>query len=155
LAMDYIKSILDIVTLLAILTAIWQLLFHARQMHRDLEMHFVDQYWEIMRRASNEWRLTYLLEPPKTLDDRRVAHEYLQLCEDEIDLRANARVTDSTWFIWAGSIASMVAIPHFADSLRNAPDIMYPKLRVMMSQPAPEKHDPCVRSRVWRRFHGL
>jgi hypothetical protein len=153
--MDYFALILNTVTCLAIFVAIWQLLFHARQMHRDLEMHFVDQYWQIMAKASTEWRMTYLLESPKSPEDKRIVHEYLQLCEDEIDLRANGRVTDSTWSLWASAIASMASIPHFADSIEKAPKIMYPRLRVMMGSPNPGTFDPLNKGLAWRRFHGL
>lgn len=153
--MSYFSLILNAITCFAILVAVWQLLFHARQMHRDMEMHFVDQYWQIMSKASTAWRLSYLLEPPSVPEDKRVVHEYLQLCEDEIDLRANGRVTDSTWFLWASAIATIASIDHIEETIRKAPEIMYPRLRLMMQSSEPSKHDPLTRKTIWRRLHGL
>ena len=153
--MNYFSFILNAVTCLAIFIAIWQLLFHARQMHRDLEMHFVVQYWQIMSQASTEWRLTYFLGSPVTKMDIRVLTDYLQLCEDEVDLRANGRVTDSTWSLWAGSIATMASIEHFAQALINAPPNVFPRLKTMMATPDPASYDPLAKHLAWRRFHGL
>ena len=153
--MNYFSLILNAITCLAILLAVWQLLFHARQMHRDMEMHFVEQYWQILSKATTEWRLTYLLEAPTSAEDKRVVHEYLQLCEDEIDLRANGRVTDSTWFLWASAINTVASIEHFDETIRDAPELMYPRLRVMMQSPDPSGHDPLGKNKIWRRFHGL
>ena len=153
--MEIFSVALNVVTCLAIFVAVWQLLFHARQMHRDLEMHFVAQYWQIMARASTEWRLTHYLGKPVTQSDKHVLYDYLQLCEDEVDLRANARVTDSTWALWAGAIASMVSIEHFAAAVNEAPKNVFPRLRNMMSVMNPDTYDPLKKPLVWRRFHGL
>jgi hypothetical protein len=106
--MDSIWSNLDkvvqVFTLIAIVFAAWQILFHARQMHRDLEMTYVLQYWKIIGKTSLAWRKTYFSGEPVTDDDEFAILQYLQLCEDELDLRRNARVTDSTWSIWAVAI---------------------------------------------------
>lgn len=48
------------VTALAVVLAAAQVSFHARAIHRDLEMEYVRQYWEILHRASDEWRMTFL-----------------------------------------------------------------------------------------------
>ena len=142
-------------TCLAIIVAIWQLLFHARQMHRDLEMHYVDQYWKIMHSTTTEWRLTYFIGNQVNIEDRRAIQDYLQLCEDEIELRANARVTDSTWHIWAGAISDMLSIPVFADALAASPNGLLGNLKQMMASPIPKEYDPLAHSKVWRRIHGL
>lgn len=50
---ETVGVIVQIVTCLAILFAAWQLMFHARQMHRDFEMLYVQRYWELMDRRSD------------------------------------------------------------------------------------------------------
>lgn len=153
--MDLLVTLINLVTCLAIFVAIWQLLFHARQMHRDLEMHYVDQYWKIMHSTSTEWRLTYFLGEPNSSQDLRAVQDYLQLCEDEVELRANARVTDSTWFLWASAIFDLVSTPVFASALASSPTGLFRGLKKMMASSEPSKYDPCPHSQIWRRIHGL
>ncbi len=148
-------SLVNALTCLAIFVAIWQLLFHARQMHRDLEMHYVDQYWQIIHSTSAEWRLSYFLDTPLQSQDLRAIQDYLQLCDDEVQLRANARVTDSTWYIWADAISFMLSNPSFAKALESSPDGTFKWLKRMMESETPGSYDPLLKSKIWKRIHGL
>ena len=143
------------VTATAIILAAWQVTYHARQMHRDLEMEYVKQYWDIVKSSSNKWRASHFLEEPDSEADARAIVDYLQLCEDELELRRNARVTDSTWALWAAAIASVMNMPHFRQALSGTPDEMYVELRTMLTSQQPKTYDPLKRSLIWRRLHGL
>jgi hypothetical protein len=147
--------IVQIVTSLAIFFAAWQVMFHARQMHRDLEMNFVQQYWRIMEKTSLAWRETYFQGDPVTDADKLAIHRYLQLCEDEIDLRKNARVTDSTWAIWAAAIRTTTNVPAYRAVFEQIPLGLYPELTTMLNSPSPQTYDPLKMSKFWRRFRGL
>ena len=143
------------VTALAIIMAVWQVTYHARQMHRDLETEYVKQYWDIVKSTSDEWRSGNFLGSPVTPKDTRAIADYLQLCEDEIELRRNARVTDSTWKMWSGAISSMLKIEHFRSALSRTPNDIFRELKAMASDPTPEDFDPLKKGLLWRRFHGL
>lgn len=157
--MDSIWSNLDkvvqVFTLIAIVFAAWQILFHARQMHRDLEMTYVLQYWKIIGKTSLAWRKTYFSGEPVTDDDEFAILQYLQLCEDELDLRRNARVTDSTWSIWAVAIYGTMQKKAFLDVLEQSPEDSFKEIHLMMASNNPSKHDPLKKSLIWRRIHGL
>lgn len=152
---DVFSVVINTLACLAFFVAIWQLLFHARQMHRDLEMHFVDQYWKIMESTSDKWRLSGFEIKTTSKEDIRAIYEYLQLCEDEIDLRMNARVTDSTWEFWARGIAATLNNANFRKVLDSLPKSSFPRLREMISSKNPDTYDPLKKPLVWRRFHGL
>jgi hypothetical protein len=150
-----IDKIVQLFTLFAIIFAAWQILFHARQMHRDLEMTYVQQYWRIIGKTSLEWRNTFFSGEPVTTADELAVLQYLQLCEDELDLRRNARVTDSTWAIWATAIAGTIKKKAFVDVLKRSPDGFFKEIELMANSNNPVKYDPLKRSRIWRRIHGL
>lgn len=151
----FVSAIFQGVTALAIVVTAWQLLYHARQMHRDLEMEYVRQYWTIMSRASDEWLESFFESEPPTKSDYRVLLDYLHLCEDEIELRANGRVTDNTWAIWVAAISQMVQQPGVKKVIDELPVGKARGLRTLMAQLEPEKYDPLKKSKFWRRFHGL
>jgi hypothetical protein len=152
---DIVSLVVQCITSMAILLAAWQILFHARQMHRDLEMQYVKQFWTIFANTSTNWRLTNFRGKPETDSDRRAIVDYLQLCEDEVELRRSARVTDSTWILWASAISSMMKLPPFRDVLDQADAELYPELRALLSSASPAQYDPLTRGRLWRRFRGL
>ncbi|SLM95669.1 hypothetical protein FM106_10040 [Brachybacterium faecium] len=79
--------------MLSIVFAVTQIVAQTRQMHRDFEALYVEWYWALMDRRSGEFERGG--KPRK--EDRLVIHQYLQLCEDEIDLRGEGRVTNDTW----------------------------------------------------------
>jgi hypothetical protein len=130
-------------------------MFHARQMHRDLEMTYVQQYWKIIGKTSLEWRNTFFSGDPVTTEDELAVLQYLQLCEDELDLRRNARVTDSTWAIWASAIAGTIKKKPFLEVLERSPEGFFKEIALMSQAKNPAKYDPLKRSRLWRRVHGL
>ncbi len=149
--MEWFSLAVDAITALAIVFAAWQLLFHSRQMHRELENLYVQRYWELMDQRSE----SFTVEGDPKPSDRRVIHAYLQLCEDEIDLRRLGRVTDNTWKFWCEAIRSQATSPSYASFLSTAPADRWPLLRELTAQPA--AYDPLrdQRNWMWRKLHGL
>lgn len=147
--MDTFSVIVQTLTALAIVFAAWQLLFHSRQMHRDFELLYVQRYWELMDRRS----AAFALEHEATAEDRLVIRAYLQLCEDETDLRGLGRVTDNTWRFWARSIVDQCAAPAYARELEQLDQGTYPILRRLVSSRA--AYDPLAHRWFWRKVHGL
>ena len=85
-------------------------------MHRDLEMLYVQRYWALMDARSVHW----VLDRNPTPEDRVVVRGYLQLCEDEIDLRRLGRVTDNTRGFWDESMLSQLHDPPYLAALNES-----------------------------------
>lgn len=146
---DVWSLILQIATLIAVVVAAWQLLFHSRQMHREFEALYIARYWELMDRRSIRW----VVADRQSRLDVVVVKGYLQLCEDEIDCRRIGRVTDGTWDFWRAAIISQATDPHYGAVLTSAPASDYPLLRELIHiGPA---YDPLPRRWLWRKTHGL
>jgi hypothetical protein len=146
--MPFISTAIQILTALAIIFAAWQLLFHSRQMHREFEHLYVERYWVLMDKRS----VGFVVKERITKEDRPVVRGYLQLCEDEIDLRRIGRITDSTWQFWSGAALDQVAEPVYVSELAKIEESHYPLLRELIRT---EGADPLAKNWVWRKFHGL
>ena len=147
--MDAWSLVLQIATLVAVVVAAWQLLFHSRQMHRDFEALYVARYWTLMDQRSAD----FALGGTPTKSDQIVILNYLQLCEDEIDCRRIARVTDSTWKFWRSAIISQANETPYAAALRELPKDRFPQLRALLH--TAHDYDPLEWKAPSRAFHGL
>ena len=151
---DVTSVVIQGITALAFVLAAWQLLFHGRQMHRDFEMLYVERYWKIMDERSPEWRNNGELQPR----DHSLVQDYLQLCEDEIDLRKLGRVTDSTWEFWARAIVGQTSEWPYAGELEDSAPHRYPRLRTLLDSNKGDRSkamDPLGHRWLWRKSHGL
>lgn len=129
MTIDVWSLVLQVATLLAVVVAAWQLLFHSRQMHREFEAMYIARYWELMDRRSTRW----VISGRQTREDCVVAKSYLQLCEDEIDCRRIGRVTDNTWAFWREAIISQTAGQPYRAVLQSSDAGDYPRLRELIS----------------------
>ena len=136
-------------TFVAVCFAAFQLMFHSRHMHRDLEMVYVNRYWELMDMRSP----VFVLTRQPSDEDQVVIFKYLQVCEDEIDLRSIARVTDNTWAFWAKSIHAQVTVPAYAKVLGDHGRELFPSLSTLVDR-GPQ-FDPLAKGFLWRKVHGL
>jgi hypothetical protein len=146
---DVWSLVLQVATLIAVVVAAWQLLFHSRQMHREFEALYIARYWELMDRRSIRWVVAGRHSRP----DIVVAKGYLQLCEDEIDCRRIGRVTDSTWDFWRTAIISQASDPCYRVVLGSTPVGDYPLLRELIR--VGPTYDPLPHRWLWRKAHGL
>ena len=146
---DIASVILGALTFLAIGVAAIQLIFHSRQMHREFESLYISRYWELMDRRST----SFAVDRVPTEADRPVMRAYLQLSEDEIDIRKLGRVTDNTWKFWSTAILDQCAAPGYRDELAAAPAEEYPNVRTLTETQG--RVDPLSASWGWRARHGL
>lgn len=146
---EWWSVILQAITVFAVAFAAFQLMFHSRQMHRDLEMAYVERYWSLMDERSLEFVWSQQVSEP----DRVVIFKYLQLCEDELDLRMIARVTDNTWGFWSQSMHSQIKAAPYQDVLRALDSTLFPHVRRLVE--AGPQYDPLQKSTWWRRMRGL
>lgn len=146
---DIAGLVISAFTALSILFAVTQIVAQTRQMHRDFEALYVGRYWTLMDRRSIEFERGG--KPRKK--DRLVIHQYLQLCEDEIDLRSEGRVTNDTWGFWERSIRAQASEPHYRAALDSSADHEYPSLKALMRSAG--AYDPLHWKASRRWWRGL
>lgn len=141
--------IVSMVTCLTIGFAALQLIFHSRQTHREFESLYVQRYWNLMDKRSEPFAVKQKVLP----EDKSVIRGYLQLCEDEIDLRRLGRVTDHTWRFWASAIKSQCSEPAYKAELKKLDREQYPRVRELLAYGS--ARDPLDKHWVVRKLHGL
>lgn len=146
---DIAGVIIAALTFLTIGVAAIQLIFHSRQMHREFENLYVARYWELMDRRSR----SFVVDRIPTEKDRPIIRAYLQLSEDEIDLRRLGRVTDNTWRFWADAILEQCSTAGYREELELAPATDYPNVRHLIETSG--EVDPLSAKWGWRKRHGL
>lgn len=105
---DWISAASSLIGALVAVGALWaiagvkkQISLQRRQLKLDLEHVYVSRYWTIM---------DDLIAAPVGSSDREIHIErYLRLSEDQCDLRARKRITNSTWRYWRTGILEQLA----------------------------------------------
>lgn len=146
---DIASVVISALTFLTIGVAAIQLIFHSRQMHREFESLYVERYWTLMDRRSP----SFAIDRIPVAADRAVIRAYLQLCEDEIDLRSLGRVSDATWSFWARSIIDQCSSDGYREELQKCEISEYPRVRELVA--GGTGWDPLRHSLLWRVRHGL
>lgn len=144
---DYVSLVISGVTALSIFAAAVQIVAQSRQMHRDFEALYVGRYWSLMDLRS----MKFTRGGTPRRKDIEVIHRYLQLCEDQIDLRKRGRVTTNTWHFWEQSIRAQVSSPHYKLTLRGSMDDEYPSLRWLMKSEKNRDPLPWGKWKRWRK----
>jgi len=144
---EVFSTVVQALTAGAIIFAAWQLMFHSRQTHREFELLYVQRYWDLMDRRSEQMALNGAPQP----SDRTVVHAYLQLSEDELDLRRLGSVTDSTWTFWGTAITDQAGSSLYLAELNSSDPNAYPRVRVHLNGGG----DPLEHNWLWRKVHGL
>lgn len=91
--------------LLAFAVAAYQNLLTRRQRVRDFELSFIERYWTLCDRirSPRSGRAGY---SKLVVDERPDIELYLELCEDEVDMRRLGMISDYTWNVWREGIVS-------------------------------------------------
>lgn len=131
--------------------------------HREFEEIYIQRYWDIRGQLPPLPLLTSDITPGARCDERAV-WEYLELCEDEIDLRRTSHITDETWEIWSESIAVAINSGPFRDALddldsrieqRQIPEQDAPLKNLRAARQLGAIEDPVRLSRARRYARGL
>jgi hypothetical protein len=108
-------------TVIAVGAAFLQLIGARAAKHRDFENLYVQRYWNLMDRfEGNPWTASSIDDLLES--DRSRVSAYLQLCEDELDLRRNGFISTKTWGIWVDGMKSQCARPAYKEAI-NAMDL--------------------------------
>lgn len=147
---EWAEVVAQLVTPVAVLFAIFQLIGARAAKHRDFENLYVQRYWNLMDSfKGDQWTTNTVRALPK--EDRSKVKSYLQLCEDELDLRRNGFISTKTWGIWADGMVSQCSLPVYVDSLRQAKAHELPALRQFLANP----QDPLKMSPVRKWWTGI
>jgi len=124
-----IAAVVGVAALVAIFGVRKQIALHSRQMKLDLENVYVARYWQVMDD----------LAASKGADTkRRHILRYLQLSEDQCDLRARRRITNSTWRYWRSGIVEQLADVEFAGTVLASPAHLLDHVRKLAADPTYE-----------------
>lgn len=145
-----IQDAVAIVTAVAVIFVVFQLVGDRTSRHREFENLYVQRYWNLMDQLSFDPQ--YLPpEAPISPQDRKLCLAYLRLCEDEVELRSQGYVTDQTWLIWAEGIKAQAGTGLFIDILKNQPEEQLPALRGFLR----DGKDPLNKLFLVRWWSGL
>lgn len=140
-----------IVTALAVFLALLQLTQGRTAKHRDFENLYVQRYWNLMDSfEGNPWTATSVDDLIER--DRSRVSAYLQLCEDELDLRRNGFISTKTWEIWADGMKSQCARPAYKDALNAMELSELPALRDFIAN---SNEDPLKMNWFLRWWTGI
>lgn len=125
---EWANVIAQFATVIAVGAAFLQLIGARAAKHRDFENLYVQRYWNLMDAFEGDpWTATSI-DGLEERDRSRIS-AYLQLCEDELDLRRNAFISTKTWGIWVDGMKSQCARPAYKDALNMLDPAELPALR--------------------------
>lgn len=135
---EWANVVAQIATVVAVGAAFLQLIGARAAKHRDFENLYVQRYWNLMDRfEGNPWTASSV-DDLDSSDKSRVT-AYLQLCEDELDLRCNGFISTKTWGIWADGMKSQCARPAYMGAMAEMDSDELPALRYFLEN---GNHDP-------------
>lgn len=131
-----------------------------RQRVRDFELAYIQRYWQIYDRLALLIPERSRVECSTPLDDAQYSAcvSYIDLCEDELDVRAAGWVSDSTWKLWTASIEDVFNDEILASVWKEVSSSSgrYSRLRAAKRQPHTDKlKDPCEVPRAAKWLRGL
>lgn len=145
-----IQNIASVVTAVAVIFVVFQLVGDRNSRHREFENLYVQRYWNLTDQLSfDPWSKP--LRPSLSERDRGLCRAYLRLCEDEVELRIHGYITDKTWKLWAEGIRAQTGTEPFKEILSIEPADQLRELRKFLR----DDEDPLRRNCVARWWSGL
>jgi hypothetical protein len=156
-----ISDVALIVTAIGVLGVMFGLRQSYRERLRQFEVMYVERYWKILDQLSLD--ALKGSSPAKITDaDEKAIRNYILLCEDELQMRRNGYISDSTYKVWAAGMRDQLSQPMFkevwaqvmgeAKELRTFP---YEHLQRLLKGTALDAGDPLSMSLLRRRLRGL
>lgn len=156
-----ISDIALIITALGVLFVLVGLRQSYRERLRQFEAMYIERYWKILDQLSlNAVQGT----GPASInaEDERAIRSYILLCEDELQMRSNGYISDSTYAVWAEGMRCQLRQPMFrtiwqrvkqeAEDQQNFP---YENLRSLEREDDSHGADPLSMRHWQRRLRGL
>ncbi|MET4098558.1 hypothetical protein ABIB37_000795 [Agrococcus sp. UYP10] len=153
------EIVVTALALVAAAAALVQLRLSRQIRMRELEDIYVQRYWAITDELSPEARTAILLQrrlpaTRRSSRDRQLMWRYLELCEDQADLRADGVFTRKTWRLWSPAIVAATTAQPYREVLdavraraRREGDVREPLRRLRDAHDAAGLYDPARWSR--------
>ena len=139
------------VTAIGVLAAVFGLRQTYRERLRQFEAMYVQRYWSIIDKLSLDAR-SGSASGQICDGDKKAIRAYLFLCEDELEMRENGYIGDSTYKIWAAGMRDQVRQRMFHevwDEVSKEPTFPYDHLKDLIEKR--ETYDP-LEMRSLRRW---
>jgi hypothetical protein len=150
-----VADIALIVTAIGVLGAVYSLRQSYRERLRQFEAMYVERYWSLLDQLSlGALRGSSYSKIDET--DERAIRAYIRLCEDELEMRQNAYIGDTTYRIWSDAICEQFTQPMFQEvwkAVREESTFPYGHTERLLTKG--NDYDP-LQMRPWRRqLRGL
>jgi len=132
-----------------------------RERLRQFESMYVQRYWKILDQLSLE---AVKASPAADADreDEKAIRNYILLSEDELQMRRNGYISDSTYAVWADGMRDQLKQPMFKkvwaqveEETKEHRTFPYENLRKLLSEPTSKAGDPLTMSPLRRKIRGL
>ena len=150
-----------IVTAIGVLGVLLSLRQSYKERLRQFEAMYVQRYWKIMDQLSLD-ALKGSSSDELIESDNKAIRSYILLSDDELEMRKNGYIADSTYVLWADGIRSQLGQPMFAKiwkqietEVRKHDPLPYIHLRRLLGPESVKDCDP-LKASWWRhRLRGL
>jgi hypothetical protein len=156
-----VSEIALVVTALGVLGVMVGLRQSYRERLRQFESLYVQRYWKILDQLSLE-----AVKASPTADagceDEKAIRNYILLCEDELQMRRNGYISDSTYRVWADGMRDQLSQPMFKkiwaqvkEEAKEHQTFPYEHLRQLLNESTSNTGDPLAMSSLRRKIRGL
>jgi hypothetical protein len=156
-----VSEIALIVTALGVLGVMVGLRQSYRERLRQFESMYVQRYWKILDQLSLE-AVKASPVADASHEDEKAIRNYILLCKDELQMRRNGYISDSTYGVWADGMRDQLSQPMFEkiwaqveEEAKEHRTFPYEHLRQLLSEPTADTGDPLTMSPLRRRIRGL
>ena len=144
------------VTAIGVLGVVYGLRQSYRERLRQFEAMYVQRYWSLLDRLSLD-ALSAQSLACISHDDQKVIRAYINLCEDELEMRRHGYIADATYILWADGIRGQLSQPMFGavwkQVLEEEHAFRYKYLSELLQRG--EGYDPSGIPLWWRQLRGL
>lgn len=123
--LDLIQTTANVAAAIGVLLAAWELWQTQKQAVTDFEDEFPREYRELTKELPVKALLGEKLEGYEAEKALPAFFRYVDLCNEQVFLRQNERVSLATWRSWCGGMKSNLKLPAFRaawDQIKNKTD---------------------------------
>jgi hypothetical protein len=110
---DEIQAAGAIATALGVFLAVWQLWEAKKQARTEFEDQFAREYRELSKVIPLEAFFGEKLETKEIEQAKAAFFHYIDLCNEQVFLRQQGRISRATWQSWCGGIEANLKLPAF------------------------------------------
>ena len=135
--LSLVNALASIATAIAVFMAWWQIRLAKQLAKTQFEDDLSRQFREIIQKIPVDALLGKELDEESYRESRDDFFRYIDLCNEQVFLRMNDRVSDATWKLWSDGIRAFLNRPAFKrawlEFTKESPDI-FRELRVVYEE---------------------